>query len=151
MKIQIEINSQLSEDEFIIRCRKVDGKVQKIQEVVADIVKGQEKFVFYKGEKEYYLPLEQILFFETTDSKISAHTVDNVYLVKYRLYELEEILPKNFIRISKSTIMNLDHVYAINRNLTSASIVEFNNTYKQVCVSRYYFRTLQEKMKEWRR
>ncbi|MEG1594885.1 MAG: LytTR family DNA-binding domain-containing protein [Lachnospiraceae bacterium] len=151
MKIQIEIDSQLSEDEFIIRCRKVDGKVQKIQEVVADIVKGQEKFVFYKGEKEYYLPLEQILFFETTDSKISAHTVDNVYLVKYRLYELEEILPKNFIRISKSTIMNLDHVYAINRNLTSASIVEFNNTYKQVCVSRYYFRTLQEKMKEWRR
>ncbi|MEG0804834.1 MAG: LytTR family DNA-binding domain-containing protein [Lachnospiraceae bacterium] len=151
MKIQIEINSQLSEDEFIIRCRKVDGKVQKIQEVVADIVKGQEKFVLYKGEKEYYLPLEQILFFETTDSKISAHTVDNVYLVKYRLYELEEILPKNFIRISKSTIMNLDHVYAINRNLTSASIVEFNNTYKQVCVSRYYFRTLQEKMKEWRR
>ncbi|MEG1139415.1 MAG: LytTR family DNA-binding domain-containing protein [Lachnospiraceae bacterium] len=151
MKIQIEIDSQLSEDEFIIRCRKVDGKVQKIQEVVADIVKGQEKFVLYKGEKEYYLPLEQILFFETTDSKISAHTVDNVYLVKYRLYELEEILPKNFIRISKSTIMNLDHVYAINRNLTSASIVEFNNTYKQVCVSRYYFRTLQEKMKEWRR
>ncbi|WP_332525109.1 LytTR family DNA-binding domain-containing protein [Terrisporobacter sp.] len=44
---------------------------------------------------EYYISLSDILFFETEENTMSAHTIDNVYQVKYKLYELEEILPKN--------------------------------------------------------
>ena len=32
------------------------------------------------------------------------------YLLKYRLYELEELLPQNFFRINKSALANLDRL-----------------------------------------
>ena len=59
---------------------------------------------FYQGDRSYYLPLEDILFFETDGKEILAHTIDQMYTIKYRLYELEEILPGYFMRVSKSTI-----------------------------------------------
>ena len=107
--------------------------------------------IFYKGNTEYYISLENILFFETEESGISAHTVKDVYSVKYKLYELEDILPMNFLRISKSTILNTNHIYSITRNITSASIVEFQHTHKKVFVSRHYYKILQLKLSEKRR
>lgn len=82
---------------------------------------------------------------------IYAHTLNEVYQVKYKLYELEEILPQNFIRISKSTILNINHIYSITRNITSASLVEFKNTHKKVYVSRGYYKVLKLKLLEKRR
>ena len=74
-----------------------------------------------------------------------------VYEVKYKLYELEGILPNNFMRVSKSTILNVNYIYSITRNLTSSSLVEFKNTHKKVYVSRYYYKPLKIKLSEMRR
>lgn len=150
MKIRIEVEPDLAEDEVLIRCTQVNDTIQAIQEAVSQIARKQEKMVLYKGEKEYYLPVSQILFFETTENKIVAHTVDDSFQVKFRLYELEALLPGNFCRVSKSTILNRDHILAITHNLTSSSIVELNNTHKQVYVSRYYYKSLKASMEEWR-
>lgn len=107
--------------------------------------------MLYKGNVEYYISLDNILFFETMDNCISAHTVNNVYETTYRLYELEELLPGYFMRVSKSTILNLNHIYSISRNLTASSEVQFNNTHKQVYVSRYYYKSLKCRLEEKRK
>lgn len=54
------------------------------------------------------------------------------------------------MRVSKSTILNINHIYSITRNLTSSSIVEFQNTHKQVYVSRHYYKPLKFKLLEKR-
>lgn len=111
MKIRIEIEEDLSEDEVLIRCRSVDNTIQKIQTAVADINNQSKGFVFYKDDTEYYLSLNKILFFETDSGNINAHTRNDIYYVKYKLYELEELLPGSFMRVSKSTILNINHIY----------------------------------------
>lgn len=150
MKIRLELDGSITEDEVVIRCRTLSEEVQMMQKTLADLAAGNQRFVFYKGDKEYYLPLEDILFFETEGKVIFAHTGDEMYQVKYRLYELEEFLPGHFMRISKSTILNTNKVYSIQRNLTASSVVEFQNTHKQVFVSRYYYRPLKNKLEEKR-
>ena len=72
------------------------------------------------------------------------------YQTKYKLYELEDILPGFFMRVSKSTILNTNHIYSINRNLTASSVVAFSDTHKQVYVSRYYYKPLISKLEEKR-
>ena len=59
-----------------------------------------------------------------------------------KLYELEEILPRKFVRISKSSIVNSDKIYSIQKNLTASSLIEFKNTHKQIYVSRSYYKLL---------
>jgi len=66
------------------------------------------------------------------------------------LYELEEMLPNNFVRVSKSTILNVNQIYSINRNLTSSSLVQFYKSYKQVYVSRNYNKILKQRLEERR-
>lgn len=150
MKIRIDIDEKIEEEEVVIRCRSLNEQIGMIQKAVSEITSSTEKFVFYKGNTEYYLPLDAILFFETAEGSIQAHTRDDIYQTKYKLYELEDMLPGCFMRVSKSTILNTNHIYSIDRNLTASSVVRFENCHKQVFVSRYYYKPLISKLEEKR-
>ena len=150
MKIKIEIDENLIEDEVVIHCASINEEVTKVQKAISEVVNASQKLVFYKDATEYYLELDEILFFETDDNGISAHTKKDVYQTKYKLYELEDLLPGFFMRVSKSTILNTRHIYSINRNLTASSVVAFAGTHKQVYVSRYYYKPLISKLEEKR-
>lgn len=150
MKIKIEIDDSLDEDEITIKCKEFDESIKKIQTAISSATSSNQNFVFYKNETEYYFPLSSILFFESDENKILAHSADDVFTVKYKLYELEEILPRSFMRVSKSTIINTSKIYSISKNISSSSLVKFPNTYKQVYISRYYYKGLKEKLNEKR-
>ncbi len=150
MKIKIEIDENLTEEEIVIRGSSLTEEMAAVQKAVADVLARKQTLTFYKNETEYYIPLQDVLFFETDDGGISAHTADDVYTVKYKLYELEKVLPRNFIRVSKSTILNVSKVYSVERNLTASSIVQFAGSHKQVYVSRYYYKSLKISLEEKR-
>jgi len=151
MKIQIKVDKNIKENEVIIMCNELSEEVKNIQITLYDILSHKKRIIFYKGDSEYYISLQEILFFNTEESGICAHTIDNIYNVKYKLYELEELLPGYFMRVSKSTILNVNHIYSITHSISSSSKVEFQNTHKQVYVSRYYYKPLKIKLLEKRK
>ena len=142
MKLRIEITDESADNEVIIRCSHIDENVRKLQSYIQSL--NTPKIIFYKGQQEYFLPLEEILFFETDGEKVYAHTANDSFRVKYKLYELEELLPRTFTRASKGTIVNTAKIFAINRQLTSSSQVKFTNSHKTIYISRHYFNTLRD-------
>ncbi len=148
MKIKIEIDEQLNEDEITIRCRELNDQIEQLQKAVWEINASSQRYVFQKGESQYYLSLDEILFFEADDHRIYAHTKNEVYETRYKLYELEKLLPSYFLRVSKSTVLNMREVLSIKKNLTSASLIEFRNSDKRTYVSRSYYKMLEMRMKE---
>lgn len=83
MKIRIEREEGLAEDEVVIRCRSLTDEIIRVQNAVSAAVAAKQNLVLYKADTEYYVPLTDILFFETEQNGINAHTRDNVYQVKY--------------------------------------------------------------------
>lgn len=151
MKIRIELEEELSEDEIVIRCRALTDEIAQIQNAIATTSAAKQNLLLYKEDTEYYIALGDILFFETEGNVLSAHTRDNVYQAKYRLYELEEMLPGQFLRISKSAIINTKEVYSLSKsNLSTTSVAAFSQSHKQVFVSRHYVKPLKEKLAEMR-
>ena len=142
MKLRIEIADDLAENEIVIRCREIDDEIQRLQRVISETASDRQQMLFYQEEKECYLSLQKILFFETSGNTLEAHTAEDVFNVKYRLYELERMLPSYFMRVSKSTILNVREVYSITKSLTASSLVEFQGTHKKVYVSRNYYKAL---------
>ncbi|QIK70558.1 LytTR family transcriptional regulator [Erysipelothrix sp. HDW6C] len=142
MKIRILENPDLEED-IIIEYREltpeIESMIQKLQ--------SQEILVEERGN-EHAIDLNRILFFETEVDNVYAHTQQKSYRTKYRLYELEALLPNNFMRISKSTIVNTQHIASIERNLTSSRCIQFFDTHKVSYVSRMYFSLLKKKLDE---
>lgn len=148
MKVRVEIDGELAEDEILIRCRRMDESVQKVYENLLQQTGRGPVITFYKQNQEYYFPLSNVLFFETAGDHVYAHTADDEYLVHCRLFELEQMLPRNFIRAAKSAIVNVRRIYSIERNLTSASRIQFTGSHKQVYVSRFYFAELRQRIQE---
>ena len=58
-------------------------------------------------------------------------------------------LSGQFMRVSKSTILNLDQIYAVTKSISNCQI-KFHDSYKTVYVSRRYYRDLNERLKERR-
>lgn len=151
MKIRIDIQEDLKEDEVIIRCVSINETILQIQNLLSNLGNDTKSLTLVKGDTEYFVPQEQILFFETEGKNVLAHTAEKIYETQYRLYELEELLPRYFMRISKSTIVNLNQIYSITRNLTASSLIEFYGSIKKVYVSRNYYKALIDRMGEKRR
>jgi DNA-binding LytR/AlgR family response regulator len=150
MKIKTEIDATIEDPEIVIRASHLTEELIQLQKILLEANKRQKQMVFYKESKEYYFSLDHILFFTTNDRQMDAHTENNVYQVKSKLYELENELPSKFIRISKSTIVNVDKIFSLTKNITSVSTVEFAKTYKQVFVSRNYFNLLKNRLESRR-
>lgn len=151
MRVVIEVDEQLAEECIVIKCQRLDEKIVKLQGMLAEHTDSDRDILLHKDGKEYYMPLEKLLFFETENKQIWAHTKNEMYETDYKLYELEELLPGSFMRVSKSTIVNLNHIYSITKNITASSIVEFNGCHKQIFVSRNYYKALIERLDEKRK
>ena len=149
LKIRIEMSEGV-EEEVVIRCREITPEIIRLQQLLSGNSDRSNQFLVYKGDTEYYLNVNDIIFFETEGNAVMAHTRDDVYETRRKLYELEELLGGRFQRISKSAIVNVDKVYSIKRNVTSSSAIEFQGTHKQIYVSRAYYKVLREKLEEKR-
>lgn len=150
MKIKIELDECLEEEEIVIRCRSLNEDTISIQKRIQDAVNSRMQLEVTKGDKEYFIVIDDIIFFETDVSSVVVHTATSIYETKYRLYELENLLPGNFVRVSKSTILNASKVRAIHKNITGASEIEFSNSNKKVFASRNYLKLLLTKLEEKR-
>ncbi|HEM4265194.1 TPA: LytTR family transcriptional regulator [Streptococcus suis] len=148
MKVRIEFDDSLDQVEVVIRTSQLGPEIEQIQQALQQV--SRPSLVFYKGSSEYFLSLGDILFFETDGTKIFAHTADDAYEVKMKLYELEDCLPAHFCRVSKSTIANSKAIYSLDKSFSGTSRISFYKTHKEVHVSRHYYHLLKEKLREVR-
>ncbi len=147
MKVKIEIIEGIEEDEVVIRCGKLNDSVVSLQNYLSTQNDGRRCLALSDGETDFFISMGDICFFETQGREIRAHTADRIFACDYKLYELEELLPGYFMRVSKSTIVNLDRVYSVTRNLTASSMVEFTGSRKQAFVSRAYYKAMTERLR----
>ena len=148
MKVRIEQKSGDTEDEVVIICGKIDERIRRIHQYILEQASGAPELTFYKDGREYYFPLDDVLFFETDGEHVYAHTARDAYRIRYRLYELEELLPSAFVRAAKSAIVNTARVYSVTRNLAASSLVTFADSHKQVYVSRHYYNDVRRRLSD---
>ncbi|NVY96565.1 LytTR family transcriptional regulator [Lactobacillus sp. DCY120] len=143
MKVEIEVNSVLKQTQVVIQTPQIDAQVQQIAQNLQELSVSREKLLFYQGDREYYLAVQEILFFETFARQVQAHTGEQAYQTRLHLYQLEELLPSTFMRVSKSTILNLQAIYSLEHTMGQTRIT-FQNTPKEVFVSRKYYQQVRQ-------
>ena len=149
MKVKLELDPDCQGSEVIIHAPKLTPEIERIYHQLQADSKHSEQIEGIRDNISYYLSINDILFFETDAKQVMAHTAKKAYFVKYKLYELENLLSGQFMRISKSTILNLDQIYALTKSISNCQI-KFHDSYKTVYVSRRYYRDLNERLKERR-
>lgn len=126
MIIKINIDESLEEKIINIHTNKVDEEIENILKLLES--NKLKNFIGIKDNKRYLIEKQDIIRFYANDKKVYLTTKNEEFIVKYRLYELEEILnPKEFIRISNSEIMAIKEIKKINLNYYGSIELETKN------------------------
>lgn len=103
----------------------------------------QEKLVIQDGHHPAQLiPYADILWIDAAGDYMCVHTRDDTFVMRARLKSLiNDVLPDGFLRIHKSTIVNLQHVAKLEPLINSEYNLTLVNS-KSLKVSRTYSRQL---------
>ena len=105
MKYKLIIDKD-ADEEIIARVHAPSSLTEQIENLVCKF-SGVESIMGYKNDEMRKLLFSEIECITVIDKKVIAiDTKCNSYVLKERLYELENILPSYFIRINKSTLAN---------------------------------------------
>lgn len=143
MKINIKQDSSITETEITISCKQIDKDLETVissLSLINNSVSGK-----LDGET-FFIPLGEVLYFETIDNKTFFYTNDKMYETPTKIYQLEEKLADTpFVRISKSSIMNIQKVKSIRSEENSKLMATLLNGEK-VVVSRQYMQNIKMKL-----
>ena len=142
MQIEIKVDNSCKETKIIVVTDKITDEintlVKKLAEDTPQLIAGLQRDILK------ILDQHDILRIYATNGKVYAETEDGEYLIRLRLYELEERLDKNdFVRISNSEIINLKKVKGFDLSYTGTICVSFLNdtvTY----ISRRYVKKIKQ-------
>lgn len=135
MKISIEEISQELEEEILIRCYEVDDEIYEI----IDKLKTKDTILLgHQNDSIHRIKLHDIYYFEAVEGKVFIYCRDNVFEVKQKLYELEELCKgKNCFRASKSTILNITKISSVYPTISGRFEAVLDNGERAV-ISRQY-------------
>ena len=138
--MDIQIMEQASGSlQVIIKCRQIDEDIIRLK---SHIELFDRKLSAKKENELYFINLSDVLYFESVDNRIYLYTEKDVLEIKQRLYELEYLLSdKDFIRISKSQIVNIQKITSLKPELNRTILATMCNG-EQLSISRKYVKTL---------
>ena len=143
MKITIETPKPGEEDELIVRCAALDERLMKL---ITDLKADQAGLMGYLDDKIVKLSPKDIFYFESVDNKVFAYAGKSVYEVHKKLYEIEEeYAHTDFLRISKSAIVNVAKIAYIRPLLNGRFEAKLKNDEK-IIISRQYVIELKKKL-----
>ena len=125
MKFKLFINPNGQEIVEATVHRKNDFSTQLEQFVLSN---GNSNVISAYDDKDLImLNLDNIMMFTIIENKIFAICNNKQYHIRKRLYQIEEILPTNFWRINKSTIINRFYIHEFKETKTSGVNVIMKN------------------------
>ena len=117
-----------------------------LSDAIADLVLGKStEIIGYKDREIVKLNVSEICCFAVCDNKVYAFLENEKLYIKQRLYTLEEMLDKDFIKINQSCIANIKKIKKFDASLTGTLSVIFENGYRDY-VSRRQLRSVKERM-----
>ncbi|MDE5984086.1 MAG: LytTR family transcriptional regulator DNA-binding domain-containing protein [Eubacterium sp.] len=146
MRINIIENSEVTETEITIECCKADDKILQLLNLIKKYECSDRRIIGISNGETYCIDKKDILYFESVDRKTFCYTSDGIYEISMKLYEIEEQFENDdYIRISKSAIVNLNKIKSIRPDFGSKILATMENGEK-IYISRQYVPVLKKKL-----
>lgn len=111
-----------------------------------DILENNKRSIpVINSEETIMCTLDRVYYFESVDKRTFVYTKDKCYETKYRLYELEEMIPYDFFRCSKAMIINIKKIASVKAEFNARMRAVLLNG-EEVVISRNYVKDLKGKL-----
>lgn len=140
MKIKFHIDEHLPEEKAEFWLRKMTERIRQITE---DLTSEKDFVWCYQRGNAFSINFSDIYLIQVENEKTYVYTETENYLYKGRLYQIQQLLPSDFVMASRSALVNchkLDHLQILSDGNVDA-ILKNNLT---VQISRRKIKNLRE-------
>ena len=138
MKVQLFVSKDLEEPYAEIYTDVLTDNIQKAMVLLEneETINEEEEMgdnsilAVKKGQDIVLLDVEDIFLIRVEDKQTKVYVEDKEYLIKKPLYQIEENLDSNFVRVSKTTIVNLRKIKRVAPSLKGMMFIELKNGLK---------------------
>ena len=128
-------------EEIIIRAHKRTQLIDEIERLVNE----SNNLYGYRDNEIINLDFNDIFCFYVENNKIYALTENDKFIIKSRLYSIENLLDKNFIKINQSCIVNMRKIKKFDSSIYGTLRVILKNGYEDY-VSRRNIKSVKERL-----
>ena len=144
MNVRIEQTGKEQEELVLIRCHAV---TEEVRDIAAFAKSRSGSLTASADERQYEVAVTDVCYIESVDGKTFLYTNERVFESAHRLYELEELLKsRHFLRISKSMLVNLMKIQAI-QPAFNGRFTAVLRTGEKIIISRSYVKSLKAALK----
>jgi DNA-binding LytR/AlgR family response regulator len=141
--LRVEIQEGFPKTEVLIKCQEITEEVRSLEVLIQN---SDQKLICIQGQKKHLVDKHDILYLESVDKSCFVYTMDEVYEINLKLYELEELLGAvGFFRSAKSQIINIAKIKTLCPDFGGRLEVELENDEK-VIISRQYAKIFKERI-----
>lgn len=142
MKVEVKTVASYEDEQAVISAVNVTEEIQSAIDILESNCRvipviHEDTTMMCKTDKIYYI--------ESVDKRTYIYTKEGCYETKHRLYELDEILSKNFLRCAKAMIINIRKIKAVKSEFNGRMTAELLNG-EQVIIARSYVKDLKERL-----
>jgi len=149
MKISTDIDSKYKELELKVCSKDMTGEVRAVVSELHEIFDRNLTGTDTKGNKRM-IRRSEIFSSYSEGQRVMILTLDGRYAVPQKLYELEsELQEADFIRISRSEIVNIRKIRSIDMSITGTIRLVMKNGY-ETYVSRRNVAKIRERLTKFR-
>ena len=136
MKVNLFVSRDIEEPYADIHTNELTDNITKAMSIL-ESDDSNDMLAVKKGSDIALLEFGDVYMFRVEDRQVKVYTEDNEYQVKKPLYQVEENLTSDFVRISKTTIVNLKKVERVAPSLKGMMFIQLKNGLKDN-ISRKY-------------
>lgn len=111
MKVECKISADYKEPYAVLHISSMTPSIAEIISMLEKEGTDSTTLIATKERKTYFIKPEDISLVRTEGREIVCYDIlKNRYLLDKPLYELEKLLDIHFVRVSKSTIVNISQI-----------------------------------------
>ena len=130
------------EEELILKVKSLDDDLLRL----INSMQVKDAFLWVNKDEQLHKIKLKDVYFEAVEKKVFLYTKDEVFEIKEKLYQLEEkYKDTQYIRVSKSVILNIEKIELISPTFNGRLIVKLKNDEK-ISISRNYVRNLKNQL-----
>ena len=142
MKVKFEKVPTPDKEGAVIRAMAMTEDIQSAMELLEA---GSGSIAVTREGQTYVCRIRDIYYIESVDKKTFLYTKNECFETKYRLYELEEMLNRYFLRCSRAMIVNMRKIKAVKSELGGRMNATLLND-EVIVISRSYVKELKQRL-----
>lgn len=125
MKLELNIDEKVKETLVVVSANKINKEVQNL---INYIKYSSEYLIGIVENKASIIDIDEIIRVYIEDRKTFVVTLKDTYVVKKKLYEVENMVTRNFIKISQSEIANIKFIKNLDFSNTGTIVIKYKNS-----------------------